>query len=141
MINIISIVSIVGILISTAALVIILSAFNGIENLVISMRSSFEQDVIIQSANSKTFDQDFLPEEVFQVDGIVNHSKVVEEIGIIKNDDMFIIGTIKGVEDPFLEMSEMKDHLLDGKNQLQSNGQPLGLVGAGALENLGGVYL
>lgn len=137
-INIISAVSVAGIMISTAALVIVLSAFNGIENLVITLFSTFEPDVKIQSANSKTFDQNFLPEDVYQVEGLINHTKVIEEIAIIKNDEMFIIGTVKGVEDAFLEMSEMDAHLLDGKNQLDADGQPLGLVGAGALENLGG---
>lgn len=138
MINIISIVSIVGIMISTAALVIVLSAFNGIENLVINLFSTFEPDVKIESVNTKTFDQDYIPENVYQVNGLINHSKVIEEIAIIKNDDMFIIGTIKGVENSFLEMSEMRQHLLDGVNQIEANGQPVGLVGAGALENLGG---
>lgn len=137
-INIISIVSVVGIMISTASLVIVLSAFNGIENLVITLFSTFEPDVKIESVNTKTFEQDYIPQDVYQVDGLINHSKVIEEIAIIKNDEMFIIGTIKGVEKSFLEMSEMQQHLLDGANQLESNGQPLGLVGVGALENLGG---
>ena len=138
MINIISIVSIVGIMISTAALVIVLSAFNGIENLVITLFSTFEPDVKIESVHTKSFDQEYIPQDVYQVDGLINHSKVIEEIAIIKNDDMFIIGTIKGVENAFLEMSQMNEHLLDGSNQIDANGKPMGLVGAGALENLGG---
>jgi lipoprotein-releasing system permease protein len=137
-INIISLVSVAGILISTAALVIVLSAFNGIENLVISMFSSFEADIKIESSNTKSFDESYIPKEVYQVEGLVNYSKVIEEIAIIKNDEMFIIGTIKGVEESFLEMSEMQEHLLDGLNQINSGEQPLGLIGAGALEKLGG---
>ena len=138
MINIISTVSVFGIAISTAALIIVLSAFNGIENLVITLFSTFEPDVKIESVNTRTFDRNFIPQEVYQVEGLINSSKVIEEIAIIKNDDMFIIGTVKGVEDSFLKMSEMQDHLLDGTDQLKANGQPLGLVGVGALENLGG---
>ena len=137
-INIISAISVFGIMISTAALVIVLSAFNGIENLVITLFSTFEPDIKIESVHTKSFDQNYIPEDVYQVDGLLNSTRVIEEIVIIKNEEMFVIGTVKGVEDSFLEMSEMQDHLLDGINTLRSGTQPLGLVGAGALENLGG---
>lgn len=125
-------------MISTAALVIVLSAFNGIENLVITLFSTFEPDIKIESVHTKSFDQNYIPEDVYQVDGLLNSTRVIEEIVIIKNEEMFVIGTVKGVEDSFLEMSEMQDHLLDGINALKSGSQPFGLVGAGALENLGG---
>ncbi|MBD3638360.1 MAG: FtsX-like permease family protein [Crocinitomicaceae bacterium] len=133
----ISIVSVVGIMIPTAALVIILSGFNGIEQLVVTLVSSFEPDIEIESAQTKTFNTDFIPDKVFQVDGLAHYSKVIEEIAIIKNDEQFVIGSVKGVEESFLEISNMQDHLLDGENRLYLDAQPLGLVGAGVLENLG----
>ena len=137
-INIISGVSVFGIMVSTAALVLVLSAFNGIENLVISLFSTFETDVKIESVRTKTFEASYIPDEVYQMDDLLNYSKVIEEIAIIKNDEQFVIGTIKGVEKSFLSMSEMKDNLLDGQCRLKSGENPVGLVGAGALENLGG---
>lgn len=130
--------SVLGIMVSTAALVIVLSAFNGIENLVISLFSTFEPEVKIEAVHSKTFEADFLPDEVFQIEGLLNYSEVIEEIAIIKNEDQFIIGKIKGVQPAFLEMCEMEENLLDGTVSLMSGDQPLGLVGAGALESLGG---
>jgi lipoprotein-releasing system permease protein len=137
-INIISGVSVFGIMISTAALVIVLSAFNGIENLVITLFSTFEPDIKVESANTKSFDKSYIPEDVYQVDGIVNTSEVIEEIIIIKNDEMFVIGTVKGVEPSFLEMSEMEKNLLDGEARIGQGDQSVGLVGVGALEKLGG---
>lgn len=137
-INIISGVSVFGIMVSTAALIIVLSAFNGIENLVISLFSNFEPDVKIEAAHTKSFNADFVPEEVYQISELQNYTKVIEEIAIIKNDEQFIIGTIKGVEESFLTMSNMDENLLDGTNQIYSGDQPVGLVGAGALENLSG---
>ena len=114
-INIISGVSVFGIAVSTAAMVIILSGFNGIEGLVFKMFSSFESDVEITTKNSKTFDRSFIPAEVFQLNGIANYTEVIEEIAIVKNEDNFIIGTIKGVEQPFMKMCDIKEHLLDGE--------------------------
>lgn len=137
-INIISGVSVIGIMISTAALVIVLSAFNGIENLVVNMFSSFEPDIKIESIKTKSFDQDYIPEEVYQIEGLVSYSKVIEEISIIKNEEKFVIGTIKGVEESFLEMVDMNGHLLDGQSKLKYGENPSGLVGVIALENLGG---
>lgn len=137
-INIISAVSVLGIMISTAALVIVLSAFNGIENLVVNMFSSFESDIKIESIKTKSFDQDYIPEEVYQTDDLIAYSKVIEEISIIKNDEKFVIGTIKGVEESFLEMVDMEGHLLDGQSKLEYAKDPCGIVGVIALENLGG---
>lgn len=125
-------------MISTAALVIVLSAFNGIENLVINLFSTFEPDVKIESVQTKTFDKSYIPQEVYEVDGLINYSNVIEEIIILKNDDMFIIGKVKGVEPAFLEMSQMDANLLDGTAEIEVGDQPVGLVGVGALESLGG---
>ncbi|MCG8574288.1 MAG: FtsX-like permease family protein [Flavobacteriales bacterium] len=135
-INIISGISVLGITISTAALVIVLSAFNGIENLVISLFSTFEPDIKIESTHSKTFDRHFIPQEVYEVEGLANYSEVIEEIAIIRHEDQFVIGTLKGVEKPFLSMSEMDQHLEDGLTTLGNKENPLGLVGVGALEKL-----
>ncbi|MEZ4923231.1 MAG: FtsX-like permease family protein [Crocinitomicaceae bacterium] len=137
-INIISAVSVFGIMISTAALVIVLSAFNGIENLVINLFSTFEQDIKIESANTKSFAKNYVPDEVYNVEGLINYTNVIEEIVILKNDDQFIIGTAKGVDPAYLEMSHMKENLLDGVAELDVNGSPVGLVGNGVLMNLGG---
>lgn len=137
-INIISGVSVVGIMISTAAMVIILSGFNGIEGLVFKMFSSFESDIQISAQNSKTFDKAFILPQVYEMEGVDKYSHVIEEIAIVKNGDNFIIGTIKGVEQDFLEMSEMKEHLLDGKGIIEDDYGPLALIGGGAIENLDG---
>jgi len=137
-INIISIISVIGIAISTIALVIVLSAFNGIEQLVIEINSAYEQDIRIESTSTKTFNRNYLPEEVFEIDGLENSTEVLEEICIIKNDDKFIIGQIKGVEPQFVEMSEMESHLEDGEAILEDEFGELGVIGVGALINLNG---
>jgi lipoprotein-releasing system permease protein len=129
---------VVGIMISTAAMVIILSGFNGIEGLVFKMFSSFESDIQISAQNSKTFDKAYILPQVYEIEGVDKFSHVIEEIAIVKNGDNFIIGTIKGVEQDFLEMSEMKDHLLDGKGIIEDDYGPLALIGGGAIENLDG---
>lgn len=137
-INIISGISVFGIAISTAALVIVLSAFNGLEHLVMEINSAYEQDIRIESKQAKTFSRDYINKEIYKIDGLLNASEVIEEIVIIKNEERFIIGQLKGVENQFIEMSEMTDHLEDGYPILEDEFGPLGLVGVGALIHLGG---
>lgn len=137
-INIISAISVFGIAISTAALVIVLSAFNGIEQIVIEINSAFEQDVRIESNQTKTFSREYVPQSIYQIEGLKYSTEVIEEIIIIKNEDRFVIGQIKGVEPQFMEMSEMADHLQDGHPIIEDEVGPLGLIGEIALMNLGG---
>lgn len=137
-INIISSISVFGIAISTAALVIVLSAFNGIEQIVIEINSAFEQDIRIESDQTKTFSRDYAPTSIYEIEGLANSTEVIEEIIILKNDDRFVIGQIKGVEPQFMEMSEMEAHLEDGYPIIEDEFGPLGLIGVEALYDLGG---
>jgi len=137
-INIISIISVVGIAISTMALVIVLSAFNGIEQLVIEINSAYEQDIRIESTQAKTFNRSYIPKAIYDVTELEEATEVIEEIIIIKNEDHFIIGQLKGVETQFLEMSEMNDHVEDGEAILEDEFGPLGVIGYLALINLNG---
>lgn len=137
-INIISGISVFGIMVSTAALVIVLSAFNGIESLVISIFSEFEADIKITSSKTKSFDPKYVPDAVYQNEGIINYTHVIEEIAIIKNYEQFIIGKVKGVEPTYLEMCEMDEHMIDGEMALEDQYGPLGLIGINALQQLDG---
>lgn len=135
-INIISAVSVFGIMISTAALVIVLASFSGMENLVSSFYSDFYQDIKIESKNTKTFERSFIPDEVYQVEGLVNYSKVVEDIVMVKYEEQFIFSSVKGVEPSFIEMSRMADFMDEGIPVLEDQYGPWALVGTQAMMNL-----
>jgi len=139
-INLISLISVFGIMISTAAMVIVLSAFNGVEGLVVSLFNSFESDIKIEANHSKTFNSDFLNPEIYNDQDIVNYTKVIEETVIIKNQDQYTFGIIKGVDEVYLNMIKMEtdNHLLDGESVLNKDNQFYGLIGVGVLQNLNG---
>ena len=137
-INLISSISVVGITISTAAMVIVLSAFNGIEGLVLTIFNSFESDIKIEAAHSKTFNKDFINQRIFDDPDLINYSEIIEETVIIKNQEQFTFGTIKGVQNSFLDIVKMEDYIVDGKTILKDDKGPFGLVGVGALQNLNG---
>lgn len=137
-INLITNISVVGITISTAALVILLSAFNGVEDLVIKLYSDFDPDITIRSSKAKTFNQSFI--DVEEIDSLTNVNCVVralEEVVILKHEEKWVHAKMLGVDPIFIESSKMKEHLVDGEAALFINEQPQAIFGAFLLEKLG----
>ena len=147
MINLITRISVVGIAVITAALVILLSAFNGIESMIEKLYSDFDPDVTIRSEVGKTFPEDLIGfPELKKIDGVANISRAIEEVIVIKHEKKWVNAALVGVDSNFLEMSRMKvidkngryEHLVDGHPILEDEGQSFGLIGATLLDKLGG---
>src|SRR5690606_25423148 len=97
-INIISSISIVGVFVSTAALVIVLSFYNGMEKFILSMYSSFTPDLRIEPQMGKLFDSNTAAfEELRQHAAIRSYSEIIEDKILIQYDNQQYIGLIKGV--------------------------------------------
>lgn len=132
-------ISVVGIAISTAALVILLSAFNGIEQMVIKLYSDFDSSISIRSSKAKTFNQGFIDlEKIKAVEGVQNTSRAIEEVVILKHEDKWVHAQMIGVDTSFLTMSKMDQHLVDGVPALFINNKPQAIFGAYLLDKLGG---
>lgn len=132
-------ISVFGISISTAALVILLSAFNGIEDMVIKLYSDFDPDITIRSAKAKTFNQDFIDLEALQqIDGVQSISRALEEVVILKHEQKWVHAKMLGVDSTFLTMAKMDEHLIDGETILYDAEEPLAIFGAGLLDKLDG---
>lgn len=138
-INLITLISVVGITISTAALVILLSAFNGIEQMVVKLYSDFDSSISIRSAKAKTFNQGFIDlEKIKTVEGVQNTSRAIEEVIILKHEDKWVHAQMIGVDTNFLSMSKMQNHLVDGVPELYIDNKPQAIFGAYLLDKLGG---
>lgn len=138
-IHLISRISVIGIFVSTAALVILLSAFNGIEQMVTKLYTDFDADLTIRSEKGKTFNQNFLDfSKIKAVNGITNYTKAVEEVVILKHQKKYVNASLIGVDTNFLSMANMKDHMVDGSAAFYDEEQPQALFGAGLLDKLDG---
>src|SRR5690554_5809803 len=134
-INLITMISVVGIAISTAALVILLSAFNGIEQMVIKLYSDFDPSITIRSAKAKTFNQGFIDfEKIRAVEGVQNSSRAIEEVIILKHEDKWVHAQMVGVDTNFLTMSKMDEHIVDGVAKLYIDNKPQAIFGAYLLD-------
>lgn len=127
-----SIIATAGVFVGAAALVIVLSVFNGFESLVTNLYNSFDADYVISSTTGKTFTPDSLQlQQLSQMPEVSIVSQVLEENVLLKNGDKQYFATIKGVS-PQLEKMERLQHLIvDGQLKLESGGLPYACLGQG----------
>lgn len=140
-INIISWVSVISVGIGTFALVVVLSAFNGLENLVESIYETFDSDIRIEAKEGKVFSDKNIDFEALQnIEGVANYSRILEEVCGLSYQKQQTIASIKGVEPSFLKMSKLDSNIIDGEARLESNGIPYAITGYGIASSLG-LYL
>ena len=134
-INLITAISIIGIAITTAALVILISAFNGIERMIDRMYSEFDTDLTILPLQTKTFNSaqlDFI--KLKGIKEIQSTSRTIDELVILKNGDRWVNAKLMGVDSSFLSMAQINKHLLH--NQKITDFTNFIIPGAGLLEKL-----
>ena len=130
-INIISGISVAGMAIGTAALVIILSVFNGFNKLVSDSLSDAQPDLVVKPAVGKAF----VPDSVafawlYDQEMVYNMSSVIEEQAFISFDGKQSLARVKGVDSVFEEESPLQDHITDGVFALHRGTRPLAVVGS-----------
>jgi lipoprotein-releasing system permease protein len=83
-INIISILSMVGVAFSTAALIIVLSVFNGLEDLLRSLNNSFDPEIKVEAAVGKSFkvSNEFIS-DIKKVEGVKLVTEVIEDYAYV----------------------------------------------------------
>ncbi len=134
-INIISWISVVAMLFGTAALILVLSVFNGFEDLVKGLYSSFYPDIRIAPASGKqlTLTAEQI-EKIRAVNGVKAISLVVEERAFLKNGDAQSMITLKGVDSNYSRVTSVAQHIVSGEFNTGTDEKPLLVLGAG-IEN------
>ena len=110
-VHIISWVSLVGVAIGTAALILVLSVFNGFEDLILSMYNSFEPHLKITLAEGKVFNPDGLK---IEHNDITTKSYVLEEKVLLKYQEKEFIATVKGVSKQYRAQTTFDSLLVAG---------------------------
>ncbi len=137
-INIIAWVSMSAIVVGAAALILVLSVFNGFEDLVKTLYSSFYPDLKITPSSGKTLILSARQiQQLRAVNGVRAVSLVVEEQGVVENGDNVASPYIKGVDSNFAKVSGVPDKIDGGKFELGTVDQPLAVLGSGIEYNLG----
>ncbi|MBS1640142.1 MAG: ABC transporter permease [Bacteroidetes bacterium] len=138
-INIIARISVIAIAVGTAALIVVLSVFNGFEDLVKGLYADFYADIKVSPVKGKTII--LTPEQINQlknINGITQTSLVAEEKALLVNGDNQAIVYVKGVDDNYTNTSNMLAHIVRGKFILGNIENPKLVIGAG-IENAAGI--
>lgn len=137
-INIISAISAVGMAIGTAALIIVLSVYNGFDSLVRQSLSETDPDLKVVPVNGKSFVPDSSAFAwVYDRDEVYNMSSVVEENVFISYEQQQCVAKAKGVDAVYEEESQIADHVTAGQFYLHRGEVPMCAMGAGVAYTLG----
>ena len=131
-------ISLFGFCLGTAALVIVLSVFNGFEDLITSMYNQFDPDIKISPNYGKSFilepDIEILLQ---QNDKIISYSKVIEEQALVRYDGKQSTAIIKGVNEQYAKVNGVDSLFLQGRFDLSKQGNKGAAVGMGLANTLG----
>lgn len=131
-INIISLISMVGVAFATAALIIVLSVFNGLEQLLRSLNTAFDPELKIEAVKGKSFEfTDSIKNKIQSIKGVEIVTEVIEDYAYIRYRDADMVATIKGVSDNFIDQHRLDNNISDGTLRLREKGVSYAIVGSG----------
>jgi len=138
LINLISSISVVGLAVGSFALIVVLSVFNGFEDVIKGLYGTFNPDLEISASSGKTIDFTSFPEdEVIAFQDVKGIAKVIEEDALFKYSDKQYIGRIKGVETNYKSLSGIDSMIVDGYFVLKEGRANFAVVGSGVAWYLG----
>lgn len=137
-INIISAISATGVCIGMAALICVLSVFNGFESLIQGLFSAFDPDLKIVLAEGKTFHAD-TPEfsRVKSHKDVVAYAEVIEENALLKFNNRQMPAKVYGVSNKFNRITQIDSIMFDGSFRLNDGAFDCAVVGIGLSNKLG----
>ncbi|KAB2807039.1 ABC transporter permease [Phaeocystidibacter luteus] len=131
-------ISALGVLVGTAAMVVVLSAFAGLDNLVRSFYTSFDPDIKITPAEGKfAVWNDSLESIVFSFDYVETTSQVVEDKALFRFREREYIAQIKGVDANYQAVSQIDSFIIRGKYLNPESADPTAVFGSGVASFIG----
>lgn len=131
-VNIISIVAVCGVVVSTAALICVLSVFNGFRGLIMGKLAMLDPQVAITATMGKTVnDADSVINAITGIPGVERAIPVVEDQALAIYVDLQMPVRIKGVPDDYNTMNDMDSVIVDGEWKLRDQVSQYAVVGAG----------
>ncbi|KLT64993.1 membrane protein [Pedobacter sp. BMA] len=131
-INLISGISMVGVMVGSAALIIILSVFNGLETVVLGMFDTVTPQIQITPAKGKTFDPNTTYFNSLRKNkAVYAFAEVLQENALLKYNNKQAVGMVKGVSDAYLKNPKLDSTIREGKFVLKSKSGNHAVIGNG----------
>lgn len=137
-INVISVISVIAVAIISASIIIVLSIFNGLGDLLHSINNSFDPEIKIEASKGKTFlVNDEILRKIESIQGVKVVTEVIEDFAIARYNGANQVVTIKGVGDNFMNQDRIpRESIVEGELSLKKNGVNRALVGYGVKSTL-----
>ena len=133
-INHISRVSMVAMSVPVMAMVVLLSVFNGLENMVRELYKAVDADVVVLPASGTTFDEVAMralkPE---QVEGVASLSYTLEQGAMAEKDGNRTIVRVKGVDEAYTHTLPVERHITSGLFATEYEGEPTAVASRSTL--------
>ena len=139
LINIITWISIVSVSVGAFALIVVLSAFNGLEQVISSMSNRLAPDIEITAVKGKTIDLSAFPTDRLKaMQGVEQVVPTITEDALFRANDKQHIGQVKGVGLAYEKVKRLGEVVFDDNVLvLQEEGTDLAVPGAGVAWYLG----
>ncbi len=136
-ITIISNISMIGVAVGTAALIIVLSVFNGLEDLVRTLYGKSDPNLVITATKGKAFDvnRTFLM-KLQNTPGVALLTEVIEDNALLQYHDRRMVVKMRGLSDNYFGQSQIDANIREGDHRLRRDSMELALVGAGVQHEL-----
>jgi lipoprotein-releasing system permease protein len=131
-ITILSLISMVGVAISTMALVAVMSVFNGLEDLIRGLFSSFDSELQVTPVAGKSFvaTEDWL-NAIRKVEGVEVITEVIEDNALLEYRGNQHIARVKGVSDNYFDHERFSKGYFWGDTTLGTATRPGAILGRG----------
>ncbi|WP_346700393.1 FtsX-like permease family protein [uncultured Alistipes sp.] len=115
-VNLISGLSVAAVAVPVAAMVILLSVFNGFETLVKSMYSAFDADLTLTPRRGQTFAQSEIDTAALRrIPGVASFSWTLEQSALLEHGGRQATATVRGVDDSYGEVFDLGDAVTTGE--------------------------
>ena len=129
-INVISMISVVGILTGSAALLVVLSVFNGLHGFIGNLYNSFDPDIKISAVEGKVFSLDSIElSKIKAIQGVISYAEVLEDNALLKFGKRQMPGTILGVDNNYNKVCGIDTIMRDGLFRTKFKNENQGVLG------------
>lgn len=121
----------------TAAMITVMSAFNGIDDLVKTLFANFDPPLTVVPAEGKVFADSLITDQtLLSINGIQGIGRVIEEDAWLRFSDHNAVATIKGIDETGLELSPIRSMIYDGEFLLSRDSINYAVAGLGVRSEL-----
>jgi lipoprotein-releasing system permease protein len=137
-INIITGIAVFGLTVGTAAMVLVLSVFNGFEDLISGMYSDLNPDILVTPKKGKTFELETAKLEALEaLPEVQVIARTVEEKAVFDGrGNQQTIGILKGVDNNFQIVTQLDSSVREGRYLFQNGDREMAVLGYGMRNNL-----